>query len=573
MTVDRRHRTAEAGETRPHRTDRADERTEFARPRERRHLGDDRVARTGPGANALSRDRAPTAEPTAAVIPSDQSLAAVSELEATIRSRIEDGAASRYFGRGTTLSIENHRLVVSVTNGFLGAQIERRFARLLDEVAREHGASGTDFRVQPEATATTTTTTARPGREAEQHDTRVDRDPSGPTRPGSDRAAPARRPAPQRRMAWSEQHTFENFVIGTSNRVAAEAARLFARGEAPTGLLVLHGPCGVGKTHLLNAIGHETRRHFRGARIRVTDSERFLGEYVASVRNNTMDAFRKRHRELDLLCLDDAHGFAGKAKTQQELVHTLQALAQQGVPVALVSDEPPEQIEAMQAALASRLSGGLVVRIDPPEPDLRVRIAQAVGARRRLPIDEAACRALAEGSVRHSGPQSGVRELEGLVKQAEAIWRFEGGSVGVLGVETAIRAVAARGGAIKKGVAATGPVSIKAIIAASCRELGVELAEFAGRTRVRRVVLARSLAVYVARQATNLSFPEIARAMKRPNHSTVITQCRSMETRAEAGELVAAGTAFDGLTIPQAAERLATAARQLDTQPEARASR
>ncbi|MFT5423617.1 MAG: chromosomal replication initiator protein [Phycisphaerales bacterium] len=549
MAVDRCHETQIAEETRENRTTRGFGRTDADRPQ-----GDRR--QTGGGA-----------------------IATASTLRASIVDRLGPGPAGRYFGADTQLGIENNRVTVRVPNGFLASQIERRYGATLNDLAKQAGADSLAIEVTTPDAGTNATETerttggsrrGRPGHDAADGSVRVNSDAAqafvrtrAPGRDRNDAGAKARSSGgfPAHR-GFPAHHRFGSFVVGRANRVAYEAARSVACNANPGGMLLIHGLCGVGKTHLLHAVACEFLVRHPGARVRVTSGERFIREYVMSVRNNTMAAFQKRHRELDLLCIDDVHAVAGKAKTQIELVQTLKALGTTRAQIALVSDEAPAQIEAIDKGLVSRLSGGLVVRLDPPEPELRARIARAVGERRRLPMSEAVCRVIAQGSVTIDGTLGGVRELEGLVLQTEAIWRHEGGGIGEIGIETAARAVAARGGR-KPEAPPAGPLSIRAVVAAACREVGVEMSEFTGRTRVRRVVLARSLAVLVARKHTNLSFPEIARAMQRNNHSTVITQLNSIEARARLGEPLAAGCPLDGLTVEQAAERIAGSARRL----------
>ena|GEM_PF-2114471 len=535
MTVERRHESKFAEGTRPTRTNRDQARTESWRPGDERRLTGDASIQDRPPRSSGSDERADA-------------------LHAGLVDRIGAGPAGRYFGEHTRLRFEPEGLTVRVTNRFLADQIERRYTGTLEQLATEHGAGRVTIEtVEPSEPTSRSTEVERKRRATDGPGARR----TNGSRAGSQGGA--------RRTGLPSHHRFESFVVGRSNEVAYAAARRFAQGHCPDSLLLIHGPCGVGKTHLLNAIASETLRSMPGARVRVTDSERYLGEYVASVRNGTMSEFRKRHNELDLLCLDDVHNIAGKVKTQHELVQTLQALTNSNARIALVSDEPPASVVSLHAALRSRLCGGLVVRLDPPEPELRARIARVVSDRRRLPMDDEACRVLAEGSVRIGGMSGGVRELEGLVAQTEAIWRFERGGTGSIGVETASRAVEARGGHAPEP-ARHGPLSIRDIIHAACTELAVEPAEFTGRTRVRRVVLARSLAVLVARQHTNLSYPEIARAMRRSNHSTVITQHNTIEQQSREGRPIAASSAYDGLSVEQAADRLASVARRRQTQ-------
>lgn len=354
----------------------------------------------------------------------------------------------------------------------------------------------------------------------------------GSTTGGTERPSDNRtnRAATRRRFALSE------FIVGDSNRLAYNAALEMARsepGDAGASALFLHGDCGVGKTHLLNGVVSEVLAKRPGARVRCVTGEAFANEYISAVHRQDFDSFRARYRGLELLCVDDVHFLAGKTKTMGELLHTFDALDLDGARVVLASDEHPKRIERLSQRLVSRCVSGMVVRIQPPNPALRERLAQKMAARRGLTLSDEAVRVIANACL------GSVREIEGAVIRIEAYERLfrgaaaGGGSVSADAVRRALGETAHRRPAR--------PVRVSLIAQVVCEELGVELSELFGRGKHSLVVLARELASTLAREMTTQSFPEIARALNRRNHSTVVTACQRMQRSIERGDLRDAG--------------------------------
>ncbi len=370
-------------------------------------------------------------------------------------------------------------------------------------------------------------------------------------------AEPAAR-APRERRAM---RTLESFVVGGSNRLAHAAAVRVAEASVQDAFapFVVHGGCGMGKTHLLEGIADHARRVRPGLRVRMTTGDAFTTAFVDAVRHGgSIEAFHKTHRRVDLLCVDDAHFLAGREATQNELLHTLEALRSVGSRVVLATDAHPLEVAKLNEALTSRMISGLVVRIDAPGADLRRELIARGAAKRGMTLEPGAVDMLVERTER-GGTGRSPREIEGVLAQVHAVWSLARGSRGPVAVADVERAVTLR--SPDRGATARGPIPLDRVVRRVCDEVGVEPNDLFGRGRARRVVLARSLAVLVARRVSGASYPEIGRAMARGNHSTVITQMKTIEGRIAKGETVRAASVLDGLSYAEAADRVERAVR------------
>jgi chromosomal replication initiator protein len=350
---------------------------------------------------------------------------------------------------------------------------------------------------------------------------------------------PAPRPAAVKPPA---RFRLDTFIVGTSNRLAHAAASRMAEEDGPAAPLFLHGSCGLGKTHLLHAIAARFQERRPHATVRYTTAEAFTNEFITAVKLQKVDAFRKAYRRVDLLCIDDVHFFSNKEATQNELLHTFDAVGMDGARVVLASDEHPRDIAKLSDRLVSRFMAGAVVKIDTPDDALRLKLVRHLAQQRSLKLDDAAVKLLCDRSARSVGSLGGfggsVREIEGLLIQVEAIHRLLpeiSGADGAIGPSLVRRALGLAGdgtpesGGPSPALRPRRPIAAQTIVAEVCRGLNVEVNDFMGKGRHQRVVLARSLCSFICRKLTTLSFPEIARAMGRSNHSTVITAHRRVE--------------------------------------------
>jgi chromosomal replication initiator protein len=349
----------------------------------------------------------------------------------------------------------------------------------------------------------------------------------------------------------------ETFIVGESNRLACAAATELAEcADQRVAPLFLHGSCGVGKTHLLHGVAARFRERNPSAKVLCTTGEAFTNGFVTAIRAGGIDKFRRAHRGLRLLCIDDVHLIAGKSATQTELLHTFDTLNLEGARILLVSDGHPRQTTALGQALTSRFLAGAVIRVETPDADLALRLVQLCAARRGLALEPGAAEAIASAVATIVGRS--VRDIEGLIAQIEAVWRAmpehrsPSGGVGLLVVERAL-------GLSGAGTRSTPRRAIQAseVVRVVCRALSVEPSEMSSKGRHPRVVFARAVAAYLCRETTNASYPEIARAIGRPTHSTVVVADKKLRARLNAPPGIDLGEAFGGMNIRGVCARIA----------------
>lgn len=356
----------------------------------------------------------------------------------------------------------------------------------------------------------------------------------------------------------------EEFMVGASNRLAYESVRQCVDSPSPGAPVFIHGHCGVGKTHLLRGASLLARRLRPGCRVRYTTGEAFTSGFVNAIRTRTVEAFQKKYRGLDLLCIDDIHLMAGKQATQHELLQIFNTLSLGGARILLASDAHPRSIARLDQALSSRFSAGLVVRIDEPDEALARELVARIAQKRGLLLDESAVRVICERVG--VGRGASVRDLEGAVLQVHAVSRLldrdsssglrSGPASGSItpSVGHIRRAMALRCG--EEEHAQSRPVSLDAITRTVCEELRVSMGDLRGKGRQKKVVLARELIVHLGRQLTSKSFPEIAHTLGRSNHSTVITASKRFKERLGGSQIVQADCPFDGLPITELTQQM-----------------
>lgn len=324
-------------------------------------------------------------------------------------------------------------------------------------------------------------------------------------------------------------HDFDRFVIGPGSRFAHAAALAVAEapGEAYNPLF-LHGPPGLGKTHLLGAIAGYLHENHPELTVHYTTAERFTSEFVAALRAEGPERFKRRYRALDALLIDDVQVLEGKPRTEEEFVHTFNALFAAGKQIVLSSDRPPGSLSRLEERLRDRFEWGLTVEMEPP--DLRTRVALlwrfAADAVDQLPDPDV----LRDIAARAPG---NVRRLEGALTRVLAVSSVFGEPLAAGAVS---RALSATG---KDSVRASAPAGVVTPTVGAIRQavssvLGVPEAEILSTRRTPRVVRARHLAMFIARELTQLSLAQIAREFER-DHSTVLHAIRTVEAKNEPG--------------------------------------
>lgn len=463
-----------------------------------------------------------------------------------LAERIGSHRFGLWFEHGTSITVRSGRVEIEAANSYVRDWILRNFKDQLDTLAGETIGAGTACEVTVCASPLADDAGATARRPERRTDSAQPPDESGLESATED---PRRRPlAPSARTATgrgARTHALrrlEDFVVGESNRLAFAASSQVGdgSGEAPS-ILFIHGECGVGKTHLIQGLCR--RRAERAPRqvIKYVTAEQFTNEYIASVRDGSLDEFRKRLRRVDLLAIDDIHFFANKTATQAEFLHTIDAIDLSGARIALVSDEHPRHIRKFSQSLVSRFLSGMVVKVERPDRGTRVELVRRLARERGLDLTAAA-----EDSV--AGRCTGsIREIEGAITRLGAMVELDG-MRGQLGPGTIERLL----GNDQATSTGTAPVRLGHIVEAVCERLRVQRDELLGNGRHARTVVARGLVAHLARELTTHSYPEIARALGRDTHSAVHTAAKRLRTMIDGDERVAT----DGEPIRELVDQL-----------------
>lgn len=320
------------------------------------------------------------------------------------------------------------------------------------------------------------------------------------------------------------KYTFENFVVGESNRFAHAACRQVADPASKAyNPLFLYGGVGLGKTHLMHAIGHQFLRANPNLRVLYVTSEQFMNSFIESISQGKQVEFREHYRNMDLLMIDDVQFFSGKERTQTEFFHTFNALYDAGKKIVISSDRPPNELHTLEDRLRNRFAWGLVVDIQPPDLETRIAILKKKSAATgdgELPTDVAVY--IAERV------QSNIRELEGVLIRLKAFAAIHNQPITL---EMARHVLGDLISAPKSRA-----VDIEEVIEVVCQCFEIKRSELLGPSRQKRYAMPRHIAQYLARQYTRLSYPEIAERFGRRDHTSVLHACRKIATQMENDE-------------------------------------
>jgi chromosomal replication initiator protein len=313
------------------------------------------------------------------------------------------------------------------------------------------------------------------------------------------------------------KYTFETFVIGASNRFAHAAAVAVA--EAPAKAynpLFIYGESGLGKTHLLHAIGHYAMSLFHGARVRYVSSEEFTNDFINSIRDGKAEGFRRRYREVDVLLVDDIQFLENKEQTQEEFFHTFNTLHNANKQIVISSDRPPKQLVTLEDRLRNRFEWGLLTDVQPPELETRIAILRKKAAQERLNVPNEVMEYIA------SKIASNIRELEGALIRVTAF-----ASLNRQGVDLSLAEVV-----LKDLIPdSQGPeITAATIMAATASYFGISLEDLCGSSRSRVLVTARQVAMYLCRELTDLSLPKIGQHFGGRDHTTVMHADRKIRS-------------------------------------------
>uniref|UniRef100_UPI003D7253A5 chromosomal replication initiator protein DnaA n=1 Tax=Streptomyces wuyuanensis TaxID=1196353 RepID=UPI003D7253A5 len=342
--------------------------------------------------------------------------------------------------------------------------------------------------------------------------TAVPGQPGGGGAPGPLGAQPAPAPGPGEPHArLNPKYLFDTFVIGASNRFAHAAAVAVA--EAPAKAynpLFIYGESGLGKTHLLHAIGHYARSLYPGTRVRYVSSEEFTNEFINSIRDGKGDTFRKRYRDVDILLVDDIQFLASKESTQEEFFHTFNTLHNANKQIVLSSDRPPKQLMTLEDRLRNRFEWGLTTDVQPPELETRIAILRKKAVQEQLNAPPEVLEFIASRISRN------IRELEGALIRVTAFASLNRQPVDLGLTEIVLKDL------IPGGEDSAPEITAGAIMAATADYFGLTVEDLCGSSRSRVLVTARQIAMYLCRELTDLSLPKIGAQFGGRDHTTVM---------------------------------------------------
>ncbi len=313
----------------------------------------------------------------------------------------------------------------------------------------------------------------------------------------------------------NREFTFETFVEGKSNELARAAATQVAGNAGRTyNPLLLYGGVGLGKTHLMQAVGNELLRQNPNAKVLYLHSQRFVQDMVKALQTGTMQDFMKFYRSVDALLIDDIQFFAKKLRSQEEFFHVFNALLERGHQMVLTSDKYPREIDGLEERLKSRFVYGLTVEVEAPDLETRVAILMKKAEAEQIELDQGVAFFIAERI------RSNVRELEGALRRVIANARFTGSRISVDQVKRALRDLFA---------IQDRQISIDNIQRTVAEYFNIKMADMLSKRRNRSIARPRQIAMALAKELTNHSLPEVGDAFGGRDHTTVLHACRKIE--------------------------------------------
>jgi chromosomal replication initiator protein len=439
-----------------------------------------------------------------------------------LREQVSEAVWLSSFANVTALSDDGARLVLSVPSHWVKERIEGRYLEMVRAALADVGAPRPELQIEIRPDIAELVPVADDPldglgfpRDDQDHASRTTgRQSNGPHTNGAEFVD---RPLRERTGdTLNPKYTFDAFVIGSSNRFAHAAALTVA--ERP-GLaynpLFVYGDAGLGKTHLLQAIGHYVHENYRGYRVRYVSSETFLNEFVDSIRTGVADSFKRRYRGVDVLMVDDIQFFERGKETLEEFFHTFNALHETGRQIVLSSDRRPDDLPALEDRLRTRFKAGLVTDIQPPDLETRLAIVRKKSESHPAQISDAVLEYIATHVT------DNIRELEGALTRVSAYASLYNEPMSVESAERVLRDLL--------DDRQPRVITPERILEATSKMFGLSRDELLSSSRTRPLVNARQIAMYVCRELTDLSFPQIAKAFGKSDHTTVIHAVQKIE--------------------------------------------
>ena len=418
------------------------------------------------------------------------------QLLAHVETKINRHSFYTWFKPTSFVSEQGSTLTVRVPNGLFKDWLTKHYSGVISEALIDIGRSSLAVNFVAELPQ-------------ETGDIELTSDEAG----GFEQAAPLPTTGP---AGLNPRYTFDTFIVGSSNQFAHAASRAVA--EAPSrsyNPLFIYGGVGLGKTHLMHAVGHYVLKHDRNLRLTYISSERFMNEMINAVRFDRVLDFRERYRSVDVLLVDDIQFLAGKEGTQTEFFHTFNALYDSQKQIVLSSDRPPHEIPALEERLRSRFEWGLTADIQSPDLETKVAILKKKAEAEAVPLPDDVAIYIA-GKIK-----SNIRELEGSLIRLIAYASLTGAQVSLPLAQEVLKHILEH---------EDKAVTIEAIQKFVADYYNLKLTELKSRNNSKSVAMPRQVAMYLCKSLTGASLPEIGRSFGGKHHSTVIHSIRKVET-------------------------------------------
>ncbi|MDX6399136.1 MAG: chromosomal replication initiator protein [Solirubrobacterales bacterium] len=412
-----------------------------------------------------------------------------SEVASRLKEALNEATFGTWFAGANGTALTDDTFTLSVPNDFTREWIEGHFLGLIRAAVKD--ATGHERRVQLSV--------------------RNDVEPAEHTPDGLPFEPPARRlPDTPPSAPMSLKYTFDLFVIGSSNRFAHAAALAVA--EAPAQAynpLFIYGGTGLGKTHLLQAVGQYVGAHGNGLTARYVTSETFMNDFINSLRDKRIEGFKQRYRTYDVLLVDDVQFFEGKERIQEEFFHTFNSLYEAGRQIVISSDRPPKEIATLEERLRSRFEWGLITDIQPPDLETRIAILRKKEKTDRIHVPDPDVLTYVAERV-----TTNIRELEGALTRVVAFSSLTGRPMTVELAEDVLKDVFPQGQAVE--------ISIRRIQETVSERFGMTVNELCSAKRSQSIAYPRQVAMYLSRALTDSSLPKIGKEFGGRDHTTVM---------------------------------------------------
>lgn len=419
-----------------------------------------------------------------------------------LRSMLSSDTYNLWFAPLRACNQDGHGIILEVANDFCEVWLKDNYMGLLQDVVAL--ASGHQLQVRFKVASAnpppaTPVTVSEPVKAAE--------------------FSPERNAAPHE-LPFNPKNTFETFVVGSNNNFAYAAALAVAQSPGKSyNPLFLYGGVGLGKTHLLHAIGQHVAGQKKNARVAYVSSEKFTNEYIDGIQNNQLARFRKKYRQTDVLLIDDIQFLAGKERIQEEFFHTFNALHEAHKQIVLTCDRPASEIQNLEHRLVSRFEWGLVTDLQPPDVEMRLAIlnkkAQLMGVQLPAEIIEFLANRI----------RTNIRRLEGALIRVASYAALTGKKLTLEVVESLLREVLHEEGRYS--------ISIEVIQKKVAEHFDIRLADMTSKRRPENIAFPRQVAMFLSRQMTQSSLSVIGEAFGGRDHGTVLHACRLVKDRME----------------------------------------